>query len=375
MARLVVSALSVKPGQIGGAEFMIRNLVGGLASLGDIETTVVTPDDVNGWPSQIAVRAVPVGNRVIAETALLPAIVRNLGADALLLPNYFTPPRLFGVRTATVIHDLLYRRIPGVFRPGKRLWLRCCHRLTVEQASTVIAISRSVADDLIGVYGAKIGRRLVTIPNPIDWERLESSSSNTGHPLGGRPYLLSVAAEWPHKNLHTLISAFARGRCRLRGGALILVGQNRKKLRGRTQSSGRSLQDAIVDSGLEGDVFQTGHIDDAQLGALYRHARAFVFPSLFEGFGMPPVEALGMGLPVITTRCGAIPDSTRQLATYVNDATDADELARAITSVFDAPESFAPSRTQVNELREFYSPVRIARLYRDALFDTPRSAA
>jgi glycosyltransferase involved in cell wall biosynthesis len=282
----------------------------------------------------------------------------------MIFPNYVTPPVSLGLRTVTVIHDLLYRHRPDIFRTHKRAWLRCSHRITVECASRVVTISASAAADIRRWYGSAVARRLVTIPNPIDWTRFDAGAGDND-PFGGRPYLLSVAAEWPHKNIATLLKAFARMRRSAPDCGLVLVGQIREHLKGRTTQLEPGIAETIQLLGLDGDVIQTGHVADGDLGRWYRHARGFVFPSLFEGFGMPPVEALGLGLPVVTTQCASIPESTRQLAYYVRDPLDAEELADVLIRLFYDPHAFTPSSRDVAALRSFYAPARVARLYAD----------
>lgn len=97
----------------------------------------------------------------------------------------------------------------------------------------------------------------------------------------------------------------------------------------------------------------TGHIPDATLGTSYRNATIFVFPSLFEGFGMPPVEAMGMGLPNVT----------QGLAAFVSDPLDPEEMADCILTMMGTPEKYAPSANQVARLRDTYVPERVAREY------------
>jgi glycosyltransferase involved in cell wall biosynthesis len=344
---------------------MIRNLVSGLATLSDLRTTVLTPPNVTNWPAGVESRILAVGNRFLGEAYHVPRVSLGLGADGILFPNYFTAPTTFGVPSMTVVHDLLYRHIPDVFTRIKRLWLGASHSLTVRCATVVVAISQSVADDLCSAHGSAFSDRIVVIPNPIDWSRFTASDSTLPTPLQGNRYILSVAAEWPHKNVGTLVRAFAQARDQLADYKLVLVGQFRNELRGHTRSGARSLSEEIALAGIQDRVVQTGHITDAELGTLYRRAELFVFPSLFEGFGMPPVEALGLGLPVITTRCGALPESTRGLATYVKDPMSAGELAETIITVAKQPHRYAPAQHDIQQLRELYAPGRIAALYRD----------
>jgi glycosyltransferase involved in cell wall biosynthesis len=366
---LLLSALSLKPGAIGGVEFMIRNLAKGLASLPDVRLTIASPPTAGGWPTNVHVQTWSGANRFVSEIAEAPRLAWCGGADGIIFPNYFGSPITFGAKSLVVIHDLLYRHAPQVFTAKKRLWLRACHRLAVETASRIVTTSETVARDLRTTYGRRVDGRVTTIPIGIDWSRFDTSAPQQPRPWSGRPYLLSVAAEWPHKNVATLVRAYAKYRPQLKDCALVLVGQTRDRLRGDTVSTSPPIAALIDALGLGDSVFATGHIPDGELGHLYRGATVFVFPSTFEGFGMPPVEALGLGVPVLSTRCGAIEETTLGLATYVGDPFDVDEFGSLLVRMTADPGVFAAATTDVATLREFYSPVRIAALYRDAVLN------
>ncbi len=109
----------------------------------------------------------------------------------------------------------------------------------------------------------------------------------------------------------------------------------------------------------------TGYVTPHELGAWYRGAELFVFPSIFEGFGLPPVEALGFGLPVITTRLTSLPEVTLGYAEYVDDAFDADELADRIVAQIES--GARPSAETVANIRETYAPARIGKQLYDLM--------
>jgi glycosyltransferase involved in cell wall biosynthesis len=128
-------------------------------------------------------------------------------------------------------------------------------------------------------------------------------------------------------------------------------------------SQAEDVPGLISELGLEGVVRATGFITAHELGDLYRGASLFVFPSIFEGFGLPPVEALGFGLPVITTRCASLVEVTRGLADYVDNPHDVDELATLIMTRL--KDGCRPSSDDVQSIRDFYAPPRIGgELYR-----------
>ena len=176
-----------------------------------------------------------------------------------------------------------------------------------------------------------------------------------------------MAAHYPHKNLETLIRAFAQIRS---AGAhldtkLVLAGQLGENLSG--IAFYRPLRQVIDALGLKDAVHVTGYLDDRRLGDAYRHAVVFAFPSLFEGFALPPVEALGFGLPVLTSRRTAIPEVSLGLASYLDDPMDATAMAVRLRAMLEDPDAFRPSTQDVARIRDTYAPARIGAAYRALL--------
>jgi glycosyltransferase involved in cell wall biosynthesis len=141
------------------------------------------------------------------------------------------------------------------------------------------------------------------------------------------PYILYVGSEHPRKNMVTLLEAFARLKADPAWSRHRLVkvgssGASEGRFRERTRRAVSSL-------GLNDDVIFTGYVDDRDLPAYYTHAECFVLPSLYEGFGFPPLEAMACGCPVIVSSAGSLPEVTRGAALVV-DPTDVDELTGAM---------------------------------------------
>ncbi len=325
--RLLVAAHFVYAGQVGGAEQMLYNLVHGLSGL-DATTTVLCADSANlAAAFRDSVASAPRlrlhetgdgGPRFVAEQRA--CLNRKLSADAILFPNYFLPPlvpRRLG-RSAVVLHDLQYRHFPNYFSARKRTWLRAVQAFAMHRADRVFVISDFVRRDVLRVFGHRYEAKLVVAPNPISWSRFGAGEAGETSPLD-RPYILSVAAQYPHKNLATLIRGFAEVARRDNDVQLVLCGQDYGGLRG-VGGVSVGLRPLIEELGLSERVLLTGYLDDAELGRWYRHAALFAFPSVFEGFGMPPVEALGFGLPVLTTNLTAVPETTLGLGRVVKDA-------------------------------------------------------
>jgi glycosyltransferase involved in cell wall biosynthesis len=374
---LGVDVQFIRPGRVGGAEHMARNVVCGLARAIPSDTTlrIVTAQT---WEIGLHCGSVQWSrvkeprNRFVNETR--EAYRQWNAVDAILYPNYFTPPRLgaSAPRIATVIHDLQYVHFPQYVSRRKRYWLRLAHEATLRHADSVIAISSFVRDDILTHYGRRWEEKVRTIPNPVSWSRFDDEAAVDPCARGwqsicnGR-FILSVAADYPHKNLLGLVRAFAelRREPKFSDVRLVLVGQHASRLVSTPDTMAAGPE--VGRLGIDSSVVITGYISDAEIGFLLRRATLFVFPSLFEGFGMPPVEALGMGLPVLVARTTSLPETTLGMAQYIDHPEDVHSLREHMAEMLEAPDRYRPMPGQIARIRDHYDVGRIGRLYYSAL--------
>lgn len=366
-----VDGTFVAEGRVGGAEYMLRNLLAGFAEIPAGQRMLVYGDEHLGAGLSLPAdrfEALPGKNRFVKS---IRAYGRSRGRhEAILFPNYFTPPRgpRSSIRVVTVLHDLLYMHHPGALSRRKRAWQRFAHELTLRSADRVVTISEFTRLDVLRAFGERWAQRVVTIPNPVSWARFERQATEEEDVAMLRtlrdkhaPIVLTLAAHYEHKNLATLLRAFAALRARpgFERAGLVLVGQLARNLVGIRYGTGANLERGEAAPG----VHVLGYVSDAVVGEAFRMADAFAFPSLFEGFGMPAVEALGMGLPVVTTRCASLPEVTLGLARYVGDARSVSEWTDLLAEVAGRPERHRPSAAEVAELRSRYAPQAIASAY------------
>jgi glycosyltransferase involved in cell wall biosynthesis len=305
------------------------------------------------------------GGRFVAETRI--AAGRLKGFDGALFPNYFTPPIVRSKRVTTVIHDLLHVHFPDVVTPRKRLWLTACHQWTLRRADAVVTITQAVKDDILRRYGNRWSDRVTPIWNPIALDRLEGTAEP--EVSDGRPYVLGVAVDRPSKNLSTLIRAFKLMRERFPDFRLVLVGELRSNRPARERQTATveakmpAAVDLVRELGLNDHVTITGFVTDARLGALYRGASAFTLPSLFEGFGMPPVEAMSLGVPTLVSGIPPLREVTMGKAHYLDDPLNPVELADRLGAIIDQGAAAKPSAETIAALRHSFSPTTIAKQY------------
>ena len=198
------------------------------------------------------------------------------------------------------IHDLSFERDPKLMGPRDRFFFRTMVPRSVRRADRVIAVSGQTKQDVIEHYGVE-ERKIVVIANGVD-----DAFSPEGRAHDGPPYLLFVGALQTRKDPLVAIEALSLIDSDVR---LLLVGPDK--------GAASEARRTVARLGLNGRVEFTGHVEKPALAALYRGAQALVFPSRYEGFGLPVLEAMASGTPVVATSAGAIPEVAGDAAVLV----------------------------------------------------------
>ncbi len=266
--------------------------------------------------------------------------------------NYFMPAfsRRPGLRNAVLIHDCQHRVFPENFSVAKRLWLDITFRHSLDHADHVLSISRWEVEQIAKYFGDSRAERCRVIYNAIDWDRF-GVAPPTEEPPPHR-YILSVCHQYPHKNIETLVRAFARLNRSWDSLHLYLVGNSSVAV--------REICKSELDQAVASKVHLLNFVSDSVLGALYRNASLFVLPSLYEGFGMPIVEAIGMGVPAVISDAGALPEVAGRHSIIVPSASSAAEWADAISSALDNPPGSERLMSSASEVRAFFSTEAVA---------------
>jgi glycosyltransferase involved in cell wall biosynthesis len=254
--------------------------------------------------------------------------------DLLFVPAHVLPlvhPR----RSVVTVHDLGYLRYPAAHRPADRRYLDWSTRWNARQATLVLADSQATKDDLARAYGVEPGKIQVVYLGrdealgPVrDANALAAVRERYG--IAGR-YLLYVGTLQPRKNLARVIEAFARltGDPSAGSGQAAALADVQLVLAGKRGWLYDDLFAQVARLGLAGRVLFPGYIPDADLPALLSASLAFVFPSLYEGFGIPVLEAGACGVPVITSNTSSLPEVAGDAALLV-DPHDVDAIADAM---------------------------------------------
>jgi glycosyltransferase involved in cell wall biosynthesis len=267
----------------------------------------------------------------VAEHVSIPRKLRRLGADLFHSPHYVLP--LLG-RTPSVvtIHDCIHLLFPE-YLPNRLAprYARYMMRKAVQKSALVFTVSEASRRDILHFFPEADPERVRVVPNAID-PSLEEVPSHEEmdrvrerYQIRGR-FVLYAGNIKPHKNLERLIEAF--GQLRHRPGfedmKLLIIGDEVSRY--------GSLRRAVEAAGVRQDVRFFGFVPDRTLACLYRLASVFAFPSLYEGFGLPPLEAMACGTPVVTSNVSSLPEVVGDAALLV-DPRDADALADALGRV------------------------------------------
>lgn len=296
--RIGVNALYLIPGGVGGTEIYLRELLAALAQIDAGNQYIVftnreTGADLVPGASNFAVAPQPVRARIrpvriLWEQTGLPLAARRRGIDILLNPG-FTAPVFAPCPQVTVFHDLQHLRHPEHFRAIDRPFWRLLLGASARRSRRLIAVSEATRDDLVRFYRLP-PERIAVVPHGVDQRLFDLAAARAP-----KPFLLCVSTLHPHKNLDRLLDAFAQWRAARPQFRLVLAG-----LKGFHTGP---VEERIRALGLAEAVRVTGWLPREELYELFRTAWAFVYPSTFEGFGMPVLEAMAAGVP---TACSDI---------------------------------------------------------------------
>jgi glycosyltransferase involved in cell wall biosynthesis len=265
----------------------------------------------------------------LEEQVLIPLVLRRLRPD-LFHAASFAVPLIQPCRTVVTIYDLIHLVFPGHYTLLHRFYFQVVLRWALRRAAKIITISESSRSDLVSFYGLPKGKIEIAYPavdakfKPLDRGSIANFKKKRGLP---DHFVLYVGNRKQHKNIPGLIAAYSKFREQDRGAHYLVLSGSADEA---TASLARRYR-------VEDRLFYAQNIADDELPLMYNSADVFVFPSLYEGFGLPALEALACGVPVIASNVSSLPEVVGDAGILV-DPRDPDSLAAAIGRAANDPE-------------------------------------
>ena len=330
---LDVSAVPARP--VGAGVYTIA-IARGVAARDDVDLHLLTRrGDRDRW-STIAPAATlhalapnrrPA--RLVWEQVAGPRVAQRIRPDVWHAPHYTMPLRS-AVPTAVAMHDLTFFDHPEWHERSKVVYFRRMIAAAARRADVIITGSHDAAEGLRTRFRPR--GEIVVVHHGVDHGRFSPTGDEAADDAAlarhgvARPYIAFASTIEPRKDVPTLVQAFARIAASHPDLQLVLAGGDGWGV--------AQARDAIAASGVATRILRPGYVDDATLGALFRRAEVIAYPSLVEGFGMPALEALASGTPLVTTSGSALEEIVGDAGLLVPPA-NPDALAGALTSVLD----------------------------------------
>jgi glycosyltransferase involved in cell wall biosynthesis len=288
------------------------------------------------------------------DSVFLPALFSGQGASCYHSTAYALPRRLRNVRYLMTVFDLTPLKFPQFFPLRQRLVFKSIIRSAL-RADTVLAISARTAADLLEFVPVD-AKRIRILPCMLDEQFTPGIAEKPAVALPGE-YLLYTGGADRVKNLETLLQAISRLQIPLVVAGMITATRSAQLLAALPARDRRLVAFA-------------GYVPDSQLAYLYHHAAALVFPSLNEGFGYPPLEALQCGTAAVVSRAGSLPEILADAAVFVDDPLDPGEWAARIGNLLADAASRDSLIASGKKLLGKYSPTAFKKNLEDAYFRT-----
>jgi len=317
-----ISLLTLVPRISGGSETYARELVRALGRVGAHSYRTLLPSiasDVDGVPSEIVTEyraSTTTPGRIAAMAAGLlrgRRLRRRLtGLDVVHFPLTVMIPRMTALPAVTTVLDLQHEFLPAFFSRAELAYRRAVYGRSIRESRLVITISEHAARAVIERYGLPESR-----VRPIHLG-LDHKTFTPGETMR-EPFLIYPARAWPHKNHERLFTAFS------------VLRQRHPELK-------------LVLTAYEGPtppgVTSVGHVSRDELVRLYRTSAGLVFPSLYEGFGQPPLEAMACGCPVASSNAASLPEICGDAARLF-DPTSVDDIVVAVEEILGEPDAWS----------------------------------
>lgn len=367
--RIGIDLTWVKPSKSGGVESYIRNLLDGFLELSDDNNYILltAKDNYQSFEKYkkddriemilCNTNANDVKEHLIWQNLHQYNILKKNMIDFCFFPVYEMPIyKNKKIKCVTTIHDIQAYHYPDYFSKLENMWFRLGWKQTIKNADRVVTISDYTKHDIENHF--KHANNIKRIYNPIvlnDKIKCDFNQLSKKYNIQKNKYYYTVCSLHKHKNLITLINVMEE------------IKKNEKQIPNILVISGvggpqkKDLENIIIEKKLEKNIILTSFVSNEERNALIENSNVFLFPSLFEGFGMPPVEAMMLGTKVITTKCTSLYEVTNGKCEYVEDPLSTKEWINKIKKI----QKMESKKYKFKE----YDKKHIARQYLDLFYE------
>lgn len=245
-------------------------------------------------------------------------------ADVFHFFNFIVPPKVKG-RIVNTVHDLVFFTYPETVEKSNLLRMTKNIKRSCDMSDIIICVSENTKRELVNILNIPESKTRV-VYNGVDHTRFNTDVPKYSNDKIPKDYILYIGTLEPRKNLPTLIKAYASSKAKKDGCGLVIAG-----------AKGWEYDEIFkIANEHKTQVHFTGYVPNEELPSLYKSAKAFAFPSIYEGFGIPPLEAMACGTPVVTTKSSSLPEVVGDAALTIDNPLDSEALAYALDrAVFD----------------------------------------
>ena len=274
----------------------------------------------------VTIKIVNIPHYSIAEQTKLPQIIAREKCDLVHFLNFNHPLRFPG-RFIVTIHDLTLFFYPETARQTsflKRFAFKKIMLHALKKSKMIIAVSENTKKDIIKkfkVQSSKVKVIYEAVDDKVSYEvsKQDVEEIKSRYAIGDKPVLLYVGQWRPHKNIVGLLEAFGKLKKKIPSKLVII---------GKPDPKHKSVQEAIDKLNLKSDIVMPGFVSNDELAAWYKLATVFVFPSFYEGFGLPGLEAMAAGTPVVASNTSSLPEVYQDAALYFNPGNSSEIAAK-----------------------------------------------
>ncbi len=308
------------------------------------------PKETSSWHYKNLGRGLPMWTATILQKQLLLEKLTGHAPSVFFSPSHYTPV-LMPVKSVISIMDMSFVRFPEYFKKYDRAQLRYWTWVSAVQAKKIITISNFSKQEICSIYNLPQDKVIVTYCG-YDRERFHGQVKNQTAEIKStltkykitKPYLIFLGTLQPRKNIVRLIEAFAR--LQNKATQLVVVGMINE---GRGGWMNESIFATVKRLGLEKQVIFTGYVLDNEVPLLFAGSRAYVLPSLYEGFGIPPVEAMATGIPVVVSRVSSLPEICGEAPVYIDNPESVEDITASLDSVLSLSDSERTRRVKLGQ--------------------------